>query len=220
MSNIAHWAIICDAGPVSEAGLRETKRRATAHALARAAFDLAVERGVDGFTIDDVASRAGYSRRTFANHFACKEEAVTALALERVRDGLATLPPVAEDAPLIDWLQALALHQLSGGMLPLLRQLGALADAHPGLEPYLAEVQRQIRWAAQAAVAERAGATTPPWYSHILVGAAYGAVMSVLDGHIPLRLPDDPVDATGASEAAVTVPDFLATVFTHLRSGF
>lgn len=215
---------------MSEAGLREAKRRATAHALAQAAFDLAVERGVDGFTIDDVAGRAGYSRRTFANHFACKEEAVTALALERVRDGIATLPPVAEEAPLIDWLQALALHQLSGGMLPLLRQLRALADGHPGLEPYLADVQRQIRGAAQGAVADRAGSAAAPLYSHILVGAAYGAVMSVLDGHIALRLPVDgnvtspgaPVDRalTDPAPDAVTVPDFVATVFTHLRTGF
>ncbi len=54
--------------------LRETKRRTTARALAQAAFDLAVERGVDSFTIDEVAARAGYSRRTFANHYAGKEE--------------------------------------------------------------------------------------------------------------------------------------------------
>lgn len=208
---------MCDARTVTEPGLREAKRRATAHALAQAAYDLAVERGLDAFTIDDVASRAGYSRRTFANHFSCKEEAVTALALERVRGGLDTLPPVPEDTPLIDWLMALARHQLSGGMLPLLRQLRALADTHPHLEPYLADVQRQIRQVAQQAVAARAGAGTSPLYPHILVGAAYGAVMSVLDGHVPLRLPDDPGPEP---PGAVAVPEFLATVFTHLRHGF
>ena len=47
-------------------GLRDVKREATARALAQAAFDLAVERGLDGFTTDDIVSRAGYSRRTFA----------------------------------------------------------------------------------------------------------------------------------------------------------
>lgn len=208
---------MCDARTVTEPGLREAKRRATAHALSQAAFDLANERGVEHFTIDDVASRAGYSRRTFANHFSCKEEAITALALERVRGGLETLPPQPDDAPLIDWLMALARHQLSGGMLPLLRQLRALADSHPHLEPYLADVQRQIRQTAQEAVAARAGAGTSPLYPHILVGAAYGAVMSVLDGRIPLRLPDDP----GPPDPdAVTVPEFIATVFAHLRRGF
>lgn len=202
---------------MTEPGLREAKRRATAHALAQAAYDLALTEGVDGFTIDDVATRAGYSRRTFANHFACKEEAITALALERVRGGLETLPPLPEDTPLIDWLMALARHQLSGGMLPLLRQLRALADAHPGLEPYLADVQRQIRQVAQQAVAARAGADASPLYPHILVGAAYGAVMSVLDGHVPLRLPGEPGTPP---PGAVSVPDFLSTVFRHLRHGF
>ena len=39
---------------------------------------LAVERGMDGFIVDDVVQQAGYSRRTFANYFSCKEEAVAA----------------------------------------------------------------------------------------------------------------------------------------------
>lgn len=208
---------MCDALGVTESGLREAKRRATAHALAQAAYDLALERGVEGFTIDDVATRAGYSRRTFANHFSCKEEAITALALERVRGGLESAPAVPDDTPLLDWLMALARHQLSGGMLPLLRQLRALADTHPSLEPYLADVQRQIRQTAQAAVAARADSATSALYPQILVGAAYGAVMSVLDGRLPIRLPDDPGPP---QPGAVTLTDFLDTVFSHLRSGF
>lgn len=202
---------------MTEKGLREAKRRATAHALAEAAFDLAVERGVDGFTIDDVATRAGYSRRTFANHFACKEEAITALAVERLKEGLETMPPMPQDTPLIEWLMALARHQLSGGMLPLLQQLRGMAREHHGLEPYLADVQVQIRRTAQDAVTARAGSSVSRLSAHILVGAAYGALMSVLDGRVPVRLPGDPEPPTGDS---VTVDEFLSTVFTHLRRGF
>jgi AcrR family transcriptional regulator len=202
---------------MTDLGLREAKRRATAHALAEAAFELAVERGVDGFTIDDVASRAGYSRRTFANHFSCKEEAITGLAVERLREGLETLPPMPDDTPLLEWLMALARHQLSGGMLPLLQQLRQLAREHHGLEPYLADVQLQIRRMAQDAVTARAGSNVSRLSSHILVGAAYGALMSVLDGRVPIRLPGDPEPP---SADAVTVDEFLGTVFTHLRRGF
>ncbi|HEY9495262.1 MAG TPA: TetR/AcrR family transcriptional regulator [Intrasporangium sp.] len=206
---------------VTELGLREAKRRATAHALARAAFDLAVERGVDDFTIDDVATRAGYSRRTFANHFSCKEEAITGLAVERLREGLETLPPMPEDTPLLDWLMALARHQLSGGMLGLLQQLRQLAQEHHGLEPYLADVQLQIRRMAQGAVAARAGSNVSRLSSHILVGAAFGALMSVLDGRVPIRLPGDPQPTSDDGNGdAVTVDEFLTTVFTHLRRGF
>ncbi len=202
---------------MTELGLREAKRRATAHALAEAAFDLAVERGVDGFSIDDVAARAGYSRRTFANHFSCKEEAITGLAVERLRDGLETLPPMPEEAPLLEWLSALARHQLSGGVLPLLQHLRGMARDHHSLEPYLAEVQLQIRRLAQDAVAARAGSTVSRLSTHILVGAAYGALMSVLDGQVSIRLPGD---AEQPSEEAVTVDEFLTMVFTHLRRGF
>ena len=206
---------------VTELGLREVKRRATAHALAEAAFDLAVERGVDGFTIDDIATKAGYSRRTFANHFSCKEEAITGLAVERLREGLETLPPMPEDTPLLDWLMALARHQLSGGMLSLLQQLRRLAREHLALEPYLADVQLQIRRMAQDAVAARGGNNVSRLSSHILVGAAYGALMSVLDGRVPIRLPGDPELPSGDGNGdAVTVDEFLTTVFTHLRRGF
>lgn len=63
---------------VTSRSLRDAKRAATSAGLAFAALRLAEERGLDGFTIDDVVTEAGYSRRTFANHFAGKEDAVVA----------------------------------------------------------------------------------------------------------------------------------------------
>lgn len=65
---------------VSQPTLRDAKRAATSAGLALAALRLAEERGLDGFTIDDIAAGANYSRRTFANHFAGKEDAVVAAA--------------------------------------------------------------------------------------------------------------------------------------------
>ena len=52
---------------------------------------LAKERGLDGFVIDEVAELAGYSRRTFANHYPCKEAAVASVAyagIEAAADAL------------------------------------------------------------------------------------------------------------------------------------
>lgn len=202
---------------MTDTGLREAKRRATAHSLAQTAFDLAVERGVDGFTIDEVAARAGYSRRTFANHFSCKEQAIASLAVERLKEGIDSMPPMPDDTPVLEWLVALARHQLSGGMLPLLRRLRLLAEEHEGLEPYLADVQVQIRRTASEAVATRVGSGMSRLSARILVGAAYGALMSVLDGAVPLRFPGDP---DPPAPGAVTLDEFLDTVFAHLRSGF
>ena len=167
----------------TETGLREAKRRTTAHALAQAAFDLAQERGVDGFTIDEVAARAGYSRRTFANHYAGKEEAIAAVASERVRHALDVTP--AEDLPPLEWLHAVAKKQLSGGLLRMLRDLRALAESHPPLRPHLLEVQRLIRETALKALLDRFTFVGGRSYAHLLVGAAYGALNLVIEGPMP-----------------------------------
>jgi len=69
-------------------GLRDRKRDRTHADLARAAFALARERGLDGFAVDEVAERAEVSRRTFFNHFQSKEEAVSEVARVQVSTAL------------------------------------------------------------------------------------------------------------------------------------
>ncbi len=66
-----------------QTSLRDIKKEKTTNDLAEAAFELAIERGLDGFVVDDIVQRAGYSRRTFANYFSCKEEAVVTVALNQ-----------------------------------------------------------------------------------------------------------------------------------------
>ena len=130
---------------MTEPSHRDWKRQQTSHALARAAFELTREHGLEGYTIDDVVGRAGVSRRTFANYFSNKEEAVTALALEQLHQGISSMPELPADTALLDWVKGLAIHQLSGGLLDLLFQLRDLAEADPALRPYLESVHAQIR---------------------------------------------------------------------------
>ena len=202
---------------VMETGLREAKRQTTAHTLAQAAFDLAQERGVDGFTIDEVAARAGYSRRTFANHYAGKEEAIVAVASERVRHALDVTPN--DDLPPLEWLHVVAKKQLSGGLLSTLRDLRALAEDHPPLRPHLLEVQRLIRETALKALLDRFTFAGGRAYAHLLVGAAYGALNFVLEGQIPLRSSSAAVDSTAGGDD-MTMDDYLDLTFTQLRDGF
>ena len=211
---------MCDSCDMTELSLREAKRRATAQALAQAAFDLALERGVDGFTIDEVTTRAGYSRRTFANHYAGKEEAIVGIAAERVRTALDTPP---DDAlPLVGWLQAVASQQLSSGLLSVLRDLRVLAQDYPALQPHLLKVQRSIRETAREAILARVDGGAGRIYAHLLVGAAYGALTCVLDGHIPVRLPGGPAThpADEVEGGEMTIEEFVDLTFTHLREGF
>ena len=58
-------------------GLREHKRLATRRALQLALLHLALDRGFDAVTVEEVAQVAQVSPRTFFNYFASKEEAVS-----------------------------------------------------------------------------------------------------------------------------------------------
>ncbi|HEV2798076.1 MAG TPA: TetR/AcrR family transcriptional regulator [Nocardioides sp.] len=81
-------------------GLLREQRRA---AIIDAARGLAAEHGTDGFTVDQVAQRAGVSRRTVFNHFAAVDDLLVAVCeqilaeatadiLEQVDRGTTALP--------------------------------------------------------------------------------------------------------------------------------
>ncbi|WP_372696923.1 TetR/AcrR family transcriptional regulator [Arthrobacter sp. JSM 101049] len=57
-------------------GPRERRRRETYAALTTHARTLTADRGLNGFTIEELCEAVGVSRRTFFNYFATKEDAV------------------------------------------------------------------------------------------------------------------------------------------------
>jgi AcrR family transcriptional regulator len=66
-------------------GLRERKKLATREALSCAAVRLALQRGLDKVRVEAIAHAAGVSPRTYNNYFSSREEAICALAAERMR---------------------------------------------------------------------------------------------------------------------------------------
>ncbi|MCG8922561.1 TetR/AcrR family transcriptional regulator [Lentzea sp. CC55] len=142
--------------------LREQKKAVTRRALAGAALRLAVERGLDGVTVEDIADEAGVSRRTFSNYFASKEDAVLEADRERLRAliSLVEARPADEEAwqalrastaelyrvrplPDVEWMAQLRLlrrhpsllARQAGGQVALERDLtAALAPREPDEE--------------------------------------------------------------------------------------
>ncbi len=55
---------------------QDRRRRHTAAAITSCAQELVITRGLDGFTLDQLAHCAGVSRRTLFNYFPCKLDAV------------------------------------------------------------------------------------------------------------------------------------------------
>ncbi|CAI9406678.1 TetR/AcrR family transcriptional regulator [Nocardioides ferulae] len=214
MGNLACSAIAWEAGAVIE-GLRGRKRAATAQALAEAAFHLAKERGLGGFVIDEVAEMAGYSRRTFANHYPCKEAAVAAVAYAGIEAAADALEDVSEGRPLLDAVEVVLRLQLTTTGLSRMREVLTLARAYPSLEPHVYHVQHRMRLEVEERMVSVAAGRYPASYLTLLVGAVYGMVSSALEGLVDVRLPGDL-----PSRDAVEFDEFLTEVFMHLRTGF
>lgn len=82
-------------------GRRERKKQATRRAIRSAALRLALEHGVDGFTVEDVSEAADVAPRTFFNYFASKEDALVGEDTEvtaELREALDARP--ADEPPL------------------------------------------------------------------------------------------------------------------------
>ncbi len=62
--------------------------RATASRLTALARELTAEKGLAGFTVEELCEQAGISRRTFFNYFATKEDAVFGLDSRRDEDAI------------------------------------------------------------------------------------------------------------------------------------
>ena len=65
-----------DSATSADSGLRERKRAATRAAITSTARALTAERGLNGYTVEEVCEAAGISRRTFFNYFPTKEDAI------------------------------------------------------------------------------------------------------------------------------------------------
>lgn len=84
-------------------------RISSATSIERAAFEVFAERGFEDATVDDIATAAGISRRTFFRYFASKNDVVWGDFDALLRDLEAWFSVVPEDLPLMDAVTAAVL---------------------------------------------------------------------------------------------------------------
>lgn len=200
-------------------GLRNMKKEATAHALAEAAFELTLERGLNAFVVEDVVQRAGFSRRTFANYYSCKEEAVASVAVpfHGVEEGIETLDRIPSGTSPLEVMHQFMKLQLTGDYIRIMRRLSQLAKEYPTLEPYILSVHNQLQAVAQEVLAHLFQDRYPPTYIHLLTGALTGAVMPLYDGSLNVLLPGQEL---AEAPDAISFDQHMDTVFEYLRNGF
>ncbi|HLR51984.1 MAG TPA: TetR/AcrR family transcriptional regulator [Candidatus Avamphibacillus sp.] len=201
-----------------QTNLRDFKKEKTANKLANAAFELALERGLDGFVVKDIVQRAGYSRRTFANYYSCKEEAVVAVVLNpKEAPNVHELISEIENATPIDILYHVMKMQFTADLLRKVHQLVALSRKYPTLDPYILSVLQHFQIEAVKAVSSFSDGRYPEEYPYLLAGAVYGAVFPLVDGSINVQFPGQ---STAESSGTMTFEQYLDTTFNYLRNGF
>jgi AcrR family transcriptional regulator len=90
-------------------GLRQRKKDAARSDIAKNAVELFAKRGFDDVTVDEIADRAGVSRRTFFRYFPTKD----AVVLERRREQLAELERLLAERPKTEPVRDVVLAVLS-----------------------------------------------------------------------------------------------------------
>jgi len=195
--------------------LRDRKKTATRRLLAETAFNLACERGLARFSLNDVAVAADVSRRTVSNYFDSKEEAIAFVTLLRMREALEGLA-VESGVPLPDQIDRLLRTQFSEYVITTHRRLVDLATHSPSLQPYLHDVEQRGVAEATQFLRDRLGPDYPPMYAYLVVGAAYGAMSALLDGRLVLRDADSITDPF----SEVSLDGFITTIADYLRNGF
>lgn len=202
---------------MTDSGLRDKKKIATRQALAESAFTLAVERGVDGFVVEDIVTNAGYSRRTFANYFSCKEEAIAnSLTMNDYLERDEQFSFSTENYTPLDTIELYIRGSFTINKLRRLNRIISLSRNHPTLKLYVTGALMEVQDFAKRGISEEFGSDYPEEYYHILIGAVFGAILPVLDESIAVKLPEDDEKSETDSE----FNQYIDIVFAHLRKGF
>lgn len=173
-------------------GLRETKKRETRRAISGAALRLASDRGLHGFTVEEIAREAGVSPRTFFNYFSSKEAAITGLDPDELRVVAVALEQRPSDESPV--------HALAAAVITDDRTLAAEVEAHtlrnallvqhPELLPHHLAAQQEVNRVLAEALARRLDSSLVDPYPAVVVAATMAALRAGAEWHQRVRPPE------------------------------
>jgi AcrR family transcriptional regulator len=177
-------------------GLRERKKWATRRSLGEAALRLAVERGLEHVRVEDIATAADVSPRTFNNYFASKAEAICALGLDRAERMGEALRSRPSEERLWDAVTAVVLAEYAdGGDVPdraWLARLRLVLTSRALRGNYLIVTEATQRVLAEAIAARTGVDPGHTMLPEILAGAVISATEAALrrwsEADPPVRL--------------------------------
>jgi len=160
----------------SALGLRERKRWQTRERLTRVAMALFLERGFEATTLDDIASAADISRRSFFHYFASKEDVVFAWQEESTAALIAAVAArPANESMLIAAENAISamVRQLEPGEAMAMAQL---KRDNPALQARDQVKYEKLERALAEALGKRAGHKTERLQARLVAMIATGAM--------------------------------------------
>lgn len=181
---------------------RLLRARRTREALATAAVELILERGLAATTVEAVAERADVTRRTFSRYFTGKEDAALGFVRddgERINALLRARP--AGEPPLLAYRRAVRAwltdpHTPARHVRPRMRRIIALLDSEPTLFAAYERIRVDAQDESVRIVADRLGAGDPrDLRPAVVVEAAAGVLTAAL--RTWAHTPDDQVGPDG-----------------------
>jgi AcrR family transcriptional regulator len=181
----------------SRTGLRERKKLAIRQRLSSAALRLAMERGLENITIEDITAEADVALRTFSNYFSSKYEAICALGVDRAQRIGASLLERPASEPLWEAVTAAVLQHYAGtDQAPDREWMTALKVvlSAPAIRGEYLKINSAMQDALAEAIATRAGIDIGrDMYPQILAAAITSAAQVATrrwgsaDPPVPLR---------------------------------
>lgn len=146
-------------------------KNATRHGIAAATLQLLRSRGVGNFTIDDVASLAGVSRRTFFNYFQSAEAALTVASDEFLEAVLGCFEARPRDENIVESMLHALTEPQDPEQLAVMAELHAISLSSPEMMRHELQAWDRAEQRIVESVRQRLGEPADPLYVSCLVGS-------------------------------------------------